>query len=77
MNGNPVPNVIVNFCSDAQQTCRMDVTDNNGEIFFEVPEDIYHIAILAAPEGYSYSSDSDAYTENSYGDPIQITIKKD
>ena len=76
-NGDPVPNVIVNFCSDAQQTCRMDATDNNGEIFFEVPEDIYHIAILAAPEGYSYSSDSDAYTENSYGDPIQITIKKD
>ena len=55
----------------------MDATDNNGEIFFAVPEDIYHIAILAAPEGYSYSSDSDAYTENSYGDPIQITIKKD
>ena len=76
-NGDPVPDVMVNFCSDAQGPCQMDATDRNGEIFFEVPKDIYHIAVLAAPEGYSYSSDSDVYTEESYGDPIQITIHKD
>lgn len=75
-NGDPVPNVMINFCSESQGTCRMDATKENGEIFFEVPEDTYHIAILAAPDGYSYEADFEMYTKDHYGEPIDITIKK-
>jgi len=75
-NGDPVPSVMINFCSDAQGTCRMNPTDENGEIFFEVPEDTYHISILAAPEGYSYEANFEMFTKDHYNDPIDITIKK-
>jgi len=76
-NGEPVADVMVNFCSETQQTCRMNATNSSGEIFFEVPEDVYHIAILAAPEGYHYDADFELYTEDHYGDPVSITITKD
>ena len=75
-NQDPIPNVMINFCSEIQQTCRMEGTNEDGEIFFEVPEDSYHISILAAPEGYSYDKDFEMYTTDYYSDPIDITITK-
>ena len=75
-NGDPVANVMINFCSDKQQTCRMNATDANGELFFEVPEDTYHIKLLAAPDGYSYDESFEMYTKPHYSEPIDITINK-
>ena len=76
-NKDPVEGVMINFCSEAQGTCRMDETKSDGTVFFEVPEDVYHIAILAVPSGYSYDQDVEMYTDNHYEFPINISIVRD
>ena len=75
-NGDPVPNVFINFCSEVQQTCRMGTTDEKGEVFYEVPDEKYHIQIISVPEGYTFDQALEIYTENMYQAPICITIKK-
>ena len=51
--GNPVPDMIVNFCTD--QACAQTQSDENGIISFDGAEDNYHIQLLKAPEGYRLS----------------------
>ena len=65
-DGNPVPGVAVNFCTDA--ACTMQQSDENGLITFDGAQENYHVQILKAPEGYSFDKDYEMYTGNTYGE---------
>ncbi len=49
-DGNPVPGVTVQFCSDA--ACMMGETDETGTAVFQEEEGHYTVHILKAPEEY-------------------------
>ena len=59
-NGNPVPNVFVNFCTDT--TCELTCSDENGVIAFEGLPYAYHLAVLRVPAGYAFTAADDLYT---------------
>ena len=65
-DGNPVPGVAVNFCTDA--ACTMQQSDENGVITFEGEKANYHVQILKAPEGYSFDKNFELYTGDAYGE---------
>ena len=65
-DGNPVPGVAVNFCTDA--ACTMQQSDENGVITFEGEKANYHVQILKAPEGYSFDKSFELYTGDAYGE---------
>ena len=72
--GDPVPGVMVNFCTDT--TCAMTQSDESGTITFEGAPDVYHVQLLKAPEGYSFDSDFDLYTDSVYGEWV-LRIRED
>ncbi len=49
-NGNPVPGVMVQFCSDT--ACMLGETDETGTAVFQEPQGHYTVHILKAPEEY-------------------------
>ena len=55
VSGNPVEGAAVQFCSD--ETCMVGKTDENGIAAFSVPEGIYTVHLLKAPEGYEAPGD--------------------
>ncbi|MBR5960709.1 MAG: redoxin domain-containing protein [Clostridia bacterium] len=65
-DGNPVPGVSVNFCTDA--ACTMQQSDENGLITFDGAQENYHVQILKAPEGYSFDKDFEMYTGKTYSE---------
>ena len=65
-DGNPVPDVAVNFCTDA--ACTMQQSDENGLITFDGAQENYHVQILKVPEGYSFDKDFELYTGDTYGE---------
>ena len=65
-NGEPVPGVVVNFCTDI--ACSMARSDESGIIRFDGKPDTYHIQLLKVPEGYSFDSGFDFYTTDTYGE---------
>ena len=65
-DGNPVPGVAVNFCTDA--ACTMQQSDENGVITFDGEKANYHVQILKAPEGYSFDKNFELYTGEAYGE---------
>ena len=65
-DGNPVPGVAVNFCTDA--ACTMQQSDENGVITFDGEKANYHVQILKAPEGYSFDKSFELYTGDAYGE---------
>ena len=65
-NGEPVPGVMVNFCTDT--TCTMAKADDDGIITFDGEPDVYHVELLKLPEGYSSDPDFELYTPGSYGE---------
>ena len=71
--GAPVPGVYVNFCTDS--ACSMAVSDSSGKITFEGAPDIYHVQLLKVPEGYSFDTGFDMYTESAYGEWV-LRIRK-
>ena len=73
-NGEPVPGVMVNFCTDT--TCSMTRSDENGIISFGGAPDVYHIQLLKVPEGYSFDADFELYTEAEYGEWL-LRIQKE
>ena len=73
-NGDPVPGVLVNFCTDT--TCSPTQSDENGIISFGGAPDVYHIQLLKAPEGYSFDADFELYTEAEYGEWL-LRIRKE
>ena len=73
-NGDPVPGVYVNFCTD--QACVMQKSDENGTITFDGEPAVYHLQLLKAPAGYSFDKDFEMYTENAYSEAT-LYIRKD
>ena len=72
--GDPVPEVKVNFCTDA--ACTLLIADENGLIRFSAPVENYHVQLLKAPEGYSFDSGFELYTGDAFGE-WNILVRKD
>ena len=73
-NGDPVPELIVNFCSDT--ACTPCESDENGIITYNGAPYAYHIQIIDCPEGYSYDESFEMYTSKACGE-WTIRIRKD
>ena len=71
--GDPVPGLYVNFCTDS--ACTMAVSDGNGTIVFSGAQDVYHVQMLRAPDGYSFDSEFELYTGREYGE-WRLCIRK-
>ncbi|MBQ3424980.1 MAG: hypothetical protein IJH38_07275, partial [Clostridia bacterium] len=59
--GRGVPQVYVNFCTDA--LCDLTQTDENGVITYEGAPQVYHLQVIKVPEGYAFDADEEIYTE--------------
>ncbi len=73
-NGDPVPEVVVNFCTDT--ACTPKESDGDGIIVFSGEPYRYHLEIVDAPEGYTWDETFEAYTEEEYG-TLTITVTKE
>ena len=73
-NGDPVPGVYINFCTDA--SCIMRQSDERGTVTFDGIPDRYHVQILKVPDGYSFDQDFELYTDAVYGEWL-LRIRKD
>ena len=73
-NGDPVSDVYVNFCTDT--ACAMLGSDENGLIRFDGEPDEYHVQIIEVPDGYSFDSSFELYTDRVYGEWM-LRIRKD
>ncbi len=75
-DANPVPGVYVNFCTD--DMCALQQTDGFGQILYEAENtrDIYHLQIIAVPEGYSFDRDEETYMGGTETE-LTLVIRKD
>ena len=73
-DGNPVPGVMVNFCTDVN--CTMLVSDENGLVTFSAAPENYHVQLLKAPEGCSFDPAFEFWTGDTFGEWI-IAISRD
>ena len=73
-NGNPVPEVYVNFCTD--EACVPCESDEDGTIAYTGKPDVYHIQIIDYPEGYSCDESFEMYTPKTYGEWV-LRLHKD
>ena len=73
-NGDPVPEVYVNFCTDA--ACVPCESDEDGTIVYTGKPDVYHVQIIDYPEGYSCDESFEMYTQETYGEWI-LRLHKD
>ena len=60
-NGDPVPGCIVNFCTD--EACTPVVADDAGTAVFTGEPYEYHLQVIKVPEGYSFDTEQEFYTE--------------
>jgi len=73
-NGDPVPEVVVNFCTDT--ACTPCEADEDGTIAYTGKPDVYHIQIIDYPEGYSCDESFEMYTPVTYGEWV-LRLHKD
>ena len=73
-NGDPVPEVCVNFCTDV--ACVPCESDEDGTIVYTGKPDIYHVQIIDYPEGYSCDESFEMYTPKTYGEWV-LRLRKD
>ena len=73
-NGDPVPEVIVNFCTDT--ACVPCESDEDGTIVYTGKPDAYHVQIIDYPEGYSCDESFEMYTPKAYGEWL-LRLHKD
>jgi peroxiredoxin len=73
-NGDPVPEVVVNFCTDT--ACTPCEADEDGTIAYTGKPDVYHIQIIDYPEGYSCDESFEMYTTKTYGEWV-LRLHKD
>ena len=73
-NGDPVPEVYVNFCTDT--ACVPCESDEDGTIVYTGKPDVYHVQIIDYPEGYSCDESFEMYTPETYGEWI-LRLRKD
>lgn len=60
--GEPVPGVMVNFCTN--EACTMAAGDENGVITFDGEKADYHVQVLKVPDGYSVDPEFEMQTGN-------------
>lgn len=53
-NGDPVPGVIINVCTD--ETCTPSPVDENGVLAFDAASYAYVLHVLTIPEGYEFDT---------------------
>lgn len=71
-NNNPVPNVTLQFCDDAN--CKLPVnTDANGTVTVSYDPSNYHVSLTQLPEGYTSEADTYYFDEGSVEMTIVIT----
>lgn len=68
----PVPDVMVQFCSDTE--CMMDVTGEDGTAVFDVEAGTYAVHILKVPDGYA--PDTEEYAVSEEPGSITVTLQK-
>jgi hypothetical protein len=73
-NGDPVPEVVVNFCTDT--ACTPCESDESGTIVYNGTPYAYHVQVIDYPEGYSCDESFEMYTTETYGEWI-IRLHKD
>ena len=73
-NGDPVPEVFVNFCNDT--ACVPCESDDDGMIVYTGKPDVYHVQIIDYPEGYSCDESFEMYTTKTYGEWV-LRLHKD
>lgn len=73
-DGNPVPGVMVTFCSN--EACTMVALDENGMGSFTGPAAQYHINFIQVPQGYSAAGVADLYTDEHSGS-MSVMITKE
>ncbi|MBP5729244.1 MAG: TlpA family protein disulfide reductase [Clostridia bacterium] len=71
---DPVPDVKVNFCTDA--ACTLQIADENGLVRFSAPVENYHVQLLKVPEGYSFDPGFELFTGDAFGE-WNILVHKD
>lgn len=71
-DGKPVAGAMVKIC-DAD-TCRVETTDENGEVRFDAARYAYEIVILKAPDGFAPSAETFVLPEA--GGEIEIQLEK-
>ena len=71
--GNPVEGVKIQICTD--ETCTMQISDENGRIIYDGEPRIYSIHIYRIPEGYELISDREFETTDTYGTSY-VNLKK-
>ena len=70
--GSPVAGAMVQLCKD---NCYPNVTDANGEAFFELAEDSYKVSFLMLPAGYTYSTDAQEFYFENGASELTIVLK--
>ena len=65
-NGDPVPEVFVNFCTDT--ACTPCESGDDGVITFTGAPAVYHLQVIDVPDGYSFDGEDEMYTEAVYGE---------
>ena len=73
-NGDPVPEVYVNFCTD--EACTPCESDEDGTIVYTGKPEVYHVQIIDYPEGYSCDESFEMYTPGTYGEWV-LRLRKD
>lgn len=73
-NGDPVPDVFVNFCTDT--ACVPCESDEDGTIVYTGKSDVYHVQIIDSPEGYSWDESFEMITPETYGEWV-LRLRKD
>ena len=73
-NGDPVPEVCVNFCTDT--ACVPCESEADGTIVYNGEPAVYHVQIIDYPEGYSCDESFEMYTPAAYGEWV-LRLRKD
>jgi hypothetical protein len=73
-NGDPVPDVIISFCSGS--ACTIVELDETGTGSYTAPAASYHVTFVEVPEGYNTDNVPDLYTDE-HSSSISITITKE
>ncbi|MDO4865268.1 MAG: redoxin domain-containing protein [Clostridia bacterium] len=73
-NGDPVPDCVVTFCTDA--TCTAVYGDGEGIAEFEGEALAYHIQVIQAPEGYAFDAEQEYLAEPGGGEVTIALVKE-
>lgn len=60
-NGEAIPGVVVNFCTDT--SCSPVTTNDDGTAAFTGAPDRYHVQVIRMPDGWQLDGEAEWYTE--------------